>query len=207
MFCNLEFYRLKMHKFIFLFILLISTSCIDQNALDVDKYEELVITPDILLPFVQIDLSSDYYSEIYDKPSITETEVFMTVDLFEKIDISEIVTQIDFSFTATNGYPVNFDLMTIYFLDEFGNEIEKIVIENINAGLLNDDGSLKSATITNYNDWSFNSTSISALMYARSVRLVLSWNGNSIPNASPHPSFFFETYSDLILRTNIETSK
>ncbi len=206
MFCNLESYILKMRNFFIFLILLLTTSCLDKDALDANKYDNLVLTPNILLPFVQVDLSYEYYTGIYEDQSITEAEINMTVDLFEKIDITESVTKIDFTFTAINGYPINLDLMNIFFLDEFGNEIEKIVLEDINAGLLNDDGSLKSATINEFTH-SFESTSISALMYTRNVRVVISWNGNSIPYTEPHHSLYFKTYSDIILRTNIEIGK
>ena len=185
-----------------LIILFIISSCINVDELDMDKYDDFVLTPTLLFPFIQIDLSSEYYNEIYNDQSSTKLEIEMVVDLFKDHDFTENITQIDFIFNTINGFPIAFDTIAMSFIDINGIVLEDLVIDNIDAGIIYTDGSLKSETIKQYK-FIYETPSIESISNTRSIRVIMSWNGNTKPYIEPHPSFHFKIYSDVILKTNI----
>ena len=186
-----------------LFIILsFISSCVNVDELEMNKYDDLVLTPTLLLPFVQINLSSDYYTGIYDDQSSTKLEIDMAVDLFKDHDFTENITEIEFKFNTINGFPIRFDTISMFFVDEKGIILEDLVLDNIDAGLINTDGSLKTESTKKY-IFIFESPSIESISNTRSIKVIMSWNSNSKPYIKPHPSFYFKTYSDLILKTKI----
>ena len=186
---------------IFLILSFIS-SCINVDELDMNKYDDLVLTPTLLLPFIQINLSSDYYEEIYEDQSSTKLEIDMAVNLFKDHDFTDNVTEIEFNFNTINGFPISFDTIAMYFIDENGVVLESLVLDNIDAGIVNSDGSLKYESTKKYN-FVYDISSITLISNTRSIKVIMSWDGNSKPYTEPHSSFYFKTYSDLILKTKI----
>ena len=182
------------------------SSCLNQGELNLDKYDTLVLNPELLFPFVQIDLSDEFYKEIYADQVVTIKEIEMEVDLFKDYDISENVTQIDFSFTTINGFPINFDKIAIIFMDINGINIEELELLDIYAATLNTDGTLKEPNTSAFG-FKFDSTKIINVMATRWIKVVISWQGNPKPYAKPDSSFYFKMNSDIVLTTNIETSK
>ena len=195
-----------MRKILYLLIISTFSSCLNEGELNLDKYETLVLNPEVLLPFVQIDLSDKFYKEIYDDQTVTIKEIDMEVDLFKDYDISKSVIQIDFNFTTINGFPINFNEISINFMDVNGLYLEQIILNNINAGKLKGDGSLDSPWTKEFSS-SFDSTKITNVMATRWIKVVISWKGNPKPYAIPNSSFYFKMNSDIMLTTNIESDK
>ena len=186
----------------FLILLSIISSCFNVDKLDMDKYDDFVLTPTLLLPFIQINLSSEYYEEIHADQSTNELEVVMDVDLFKDHNFTENLTQIDFNFNTINGFPITFDTIAMFFIDENGVILESLALDNIDAGFINTDGSLKSESIKQYK-FIYESPSIESISNTRSIKVIMSWSSNIKPYTDPHPSFYFKTYSDVIIKTKI----
>ena len=197
-----------MRKILFLLLLSTFSSCLNEEELNRHKYDtlDITLTPEVLLPFVQIDLSSLFYKEIYDDTAVTEKEIDFNVDLFKDQNISENVTQIDFNFTTINGFPISFDEISINFMDVNGLYLEQIILNNIKAGTWKGDGSLDAPSIDS-SSYIFDSTKISNVMATRSIRVIISWKGNPKPYAKPDPSFYFKMNSDIVLTTLIKSGE
>jgi dihydroorotase len=192
-----------MKHFLFFFSLLMLSSCLDIDELDTSKYNNFIITPNISTPFVQIDLSSDYYSEILNHPDITEIETIMIIDLFKEGYVTDEVVEIEFNFTAINGYPINFDKIALYFIDDAGREIKSIIFKKIKKGDIDvTDGSLKNATIEKMTE-TFDSDDIEQIMNTTEIKAIISWAGNTQFPSKTHSSYFFKMFSDVVFKTEI----
>ena len=195
-----------MHKTLLLLLLSTLTSCLNTDELNLNKYEYFILEPEVLLPFVQIDLSDKFYDEINADISITEKVIDMDIDTFEDLKLSDNVKRIDFNFNAINGYPIRFDNISVIFMDKNDAFLEQIILNDIGAAKLKSDGSLESPTIKKF-QYIFYSSSIANIEKTRRVRVIISWKGNTIPYPLHHDSFYFNLNSDLVLKTSIDVGK
>jgi len=191
-----------MQKILLLLIVSTFLSCLNENELNLNKYDNFVISPEVNLPFVQINLSDKFYNEIYDDRTKTEERIDMEADLFKDNDVSKSVDTIKFNFTTINGNPIKFKEVLIEFLDETDSTIDSLILDNIEAGALKSDGSLDYPS-KKESSYIFDSTQITNIMFTRKIRVIISWDGNS-SYPKPDPSFYFDMNSDVILKTNIE---
>lgn len=190
-------------RYFIIFILLISfSSCLKTEELNTDKFENITITPTLLLPFTQIDLSNKYYQEIFENPTENKVEVEMEVELFEKNDISNEATKMEFYFTSFNGFPMDFENIEIQFLDENKNIINSIPLKHIVKAPLKPDGSLENIIPNKHDVVIFLDNDIKSLMNTRAIKVVLSWLNN--PIQATDVSYYFKINSYVILTTNIE---
>jgi hypothetical protein len=197
-----------MRKLLLILLLSTITSCLNTEDLNLDKFNEFVIEPEILLPFVQIDFSDKLYKEIYDNQNLTEKVIDMTdIDVFEELKLSENVDRIIFKFTAINGFPIKFDKISIIFKNKGGGDLVNMELDNIGAASLKPDNSLETPTKNDSLQFCFGPSSVEKIESTRSVRVIISWKGNTKPYPPNDDSFYFKLNSDLILKTKIDVGK
>jgi hypothetical protein len=189
-----------MKKAVFFIFIIFLSSCLKEE-LNIDKFDNLVLRPDILLPFAQIELSNKYYDSIQDDTGKDSIQNEMIVELFKNNNVSDYIDKMEFYFKSFNGFPIDFDNLDFHFLDSNKVIINTIPLGNIVKAELNSDGSLKTATPTLHKTTIFVQSDIEQLMNTRYIRVNLSWKGNPLPLPAPHDSYIFNTNSYVILRT------
>ena len=195
-----------MKKLLLLFIITSTYSCLNLDNLD--KFNSLTLHPDLLIPFVQIELDSKFYNEIYTHPDSTDVKIDMVVDIFQDIDLPKNVDTVVFNFNAINGFPIFFKEITFSFIDENNIVLDKISLTNINPCELNeDDGSLKTPSSKRLiPPVVFDSDALVMINNTRTVKVVMSWDKIDT-TITPNETFYFNTFSDVIIKTKIEISK
>jgi len=192
-----------------LLYILVSTlvSCIDTDSLSLDKYDSITVAPDILIPFVQVELSDVFYDSIHSHQATTQFEVEMKVDFFEKNEIPKEINSIEFYFATVNGYPIYFNSLNITFLDEGKNTVESINLKDIKEAKLNSDNSLDEATVQFYPEKEtptkiIDISEFENISKTRFIILEMKWK--SAAGVPTDKSFYFNANSFAIFKTKIK---
>jgi len=183
-----------MRKVLFLLLLSTITSCLNTDELNLNKFDEFVIEPEVLLPFVQIDFSDKFYQQILDSTNDSDSTE-MEVEVFKRLDLSDNVDSIYFNFTTFNNYPIQFNEISIIFMKRNGDPVFQINMNDI-----------PSFSPKDFRD-SIGPTEIADLMGTEGIKVIMSWEGNTKPYPKNDKSFYFKLNSDLVLKTNIDVGK